>query len=94
MVQGWLKGETVIGLKKIYLDFELFGFEPTYLLAINDKVIAQSAEAKGQLGCTKLLTDRAMGVVLPTLPPFTSLSMVWASGFSALSRWACTKAIP
>jgi hypothetical protein len=58
-----LRNETVIGLNKIYLGFECFGFEPDYLVAVNDKVIAQSAEAYADLTCTKFLTDRASRIV-------------------------------
>lgn len=66
---GFLRGETVIGLNKIHLGLGRFGFYPRYLVAVNDKVIAQSAEAFAALTCVKFLSDRSAHL-LPA-GPFT-----------------------
>lgn len=61
----FLTGQTVIGLNKIHLGLESFGFYPRYIVAVNDKVVQQSADALRGLSSIKFVTDRA----LPHLPP-------------------------
>ncbi|MEL7090193.1 MAG: 6-hydroxymethylpterin diphosphokinase MptE-like protein [Pseudomonadota bacterium] len=65
-----LRRHTVIGLNKIYLGRDRFGFEPDYLVAVNDKVIAQSAEAYAGMASTKFFTDRATDIVPPAPDTF------------------------
>lgn len=60
---GFLRGETVFGLNKIYLGLEKFGFYPRYLAAVNDKVIRQSAEAYRQMSCVKFLCESCADAV-------------------------------
>lgn len=55
---GFLKGETVFGLNKIYLGLEKFGFQPDYLVAVNRKVIEQSCLAYASMACTKFISTR------------------------------------
>lgn len=40
---SFLADEITIGMNKIFLGFELFGFHPKYYLAVNEKVVAQAA---------------------------------------------------
>jgi hypothetical protein len=56
-----LRWETTIGLNKIFLGLPKFGFYPRYYVAINDKVLRQSADAIRALNAVKLLSDRAAG---------------------------------
>lgn len=65
----FLSGEIVFGLNKIHLGLRKFGFFPRYLVAVNDKVIAQSAEAYRDLSAVKFLTERALDILPPD--PFT-----------------------
>ncbi len=62
---GFLRNEIVFGLNKIYLGLEKFGFYPRYLVAVNDKVIAQSAAVYRQMTAVKFLSDCAAALVPP-----------------------------
>jgi len=54
---GFLRHEIVFGLNKIYLGLEKFGFYPRYMVAVNDKVISQSAKAYRQMTAIKFISD-------------------------------------
>lgn len=54
-----LRREHVIGLNKIHLGLERFGFYPRYHVAINRKVVAQSREAIRALHCVKFIARPA-----------------------------------
>jgi hypothetical protein len=54
-----LRGEVVIGMNKIFLGFGKFGFYPRYYVAVNRKVIAQSAAEIRAMRCVKLLGSHA-----------------------------------
>ena len=56
---GALRAETVIGMNKIHLGLSAFGFYPRYYIAVNRKVIAQSAAEIKALRCVKLLGSHA-----------------------------------
>jgi hypothetical protein len=58
-----LAHEVVIGLNKIHLGLDRFGFQPRYLVAVNDRVIAQEARALAALPCVKFITDRAAHIL-------------------------------
>lgn len=55
---SFLRRETVIGMNKIHLGLERFGFYPRYYVAVNRHVLEQSAEAIRALTCVKLISDR------------------------------------
>lgn len=55
---SFLRNEIVIGLNKIYLGFETFGFYPKYYVAVNEKVIDQSVEQIGNITSVKFISDR------------------------------------
>jgi hypothetical protein len=59
-----LRRETTMGLNKIYLGLRRFGFYPRYYLAVNEKVLAQSAAEIRALNCVKFLAARAAGTGL------------------------------
>ena len=59
----FLRGEIVFGLNKIHLGLEKFGFYPRYLVAVNDKVIQQSAEIYRRMTAIKFLSDSCAGLV-------------------------------
>ena len=59
-----LRGEIVIGLNKIYLGLDRFGFWPRYLVAVNDKVVWQSAQIYRAMTAVKFIPDR-MSAVMP-----------------------------
>lgn len=61
----FLRHETVFGLNKIHLGLARFGFYPRYLVAVNDKVIAQSLEALRAMTCIKFVTERAEALLPP-----------------------------
>lgn len=58
-----LAGETVIGLNKIFLGLDRFGFYPRYYVAVNRLVVEQSAEDIRRLNCVKFIGDRADGLI-------------------------------
>ena len=60
---AFLRGETTIGLNKIYLGLNRFGFYPRYYVAVNQKVIEQSATAIRALNCVKLVSRRSAALV-------------------------------
>jgi hypothetical protein len=61
---SFLNRECVIGLNKIYLGFQQFKFYPKYYVAVNRKVIEQSASDIPKLNCVKFLGDRGAGGVI------------------------------
>lgn len=59
-----LRRETVIGLNKIYLGLPRLGFYPRYLVAVNQKVLAQGAAEIRAMRCTKFLGEHAVAAGL------------------------------
>lgn len=55
---AFLSREVTIGLNKIYLGIKKFGFYPRYFVAVNDKVIAQSALQINTFNCVKFISAR------------------------------------
>lgn len=55
---GPLKRQTVIGLNKIHLGLDQFGFYPKYLVAVNEKVIGQSASDLAAMNCVKFISTK------------------------------------
>jgi hypothetical protein len=62
---GFLKKQVVIGLNKIYLGFARFQFYPRYYVAINPKVITQSASEIRKLNCVKFLSRDGAKEIIP-----------------------------
>lgn len=60
---SFLRRETVIGLNKIYLGVRRFGFYPKYLVAVNEKVIRQSAAEISAMRCVKFISERGADVI-------------------------------
>jgi len=54
-----LRDEVVIGMNKIHLGFAKFGFYPRYYVAVNRKVIAQSAAEIKAMRCVKVIGSHA-----------------------------------
>jgi hypothetical protein len=52
-----LKNERIMGLNKIHLGLERFGFTPDYLVAINKLVIEQSLSEMIKLDCPKFIMN-------------------------------------
>ena len=50
-----IKEERIIGLNKIYLGLERFGFTPDYIVAINNLVIEQSLQDLIKIDCPKFI---------------------------------------
>lgn len=59
-----LRRTTVIGMNKIFLGFRKFCFYPKYYVAVNAKVIEQSADQISSLNCVKFLSKRR-GALIP-----------------------------
>lgn len=59
-----LARETVIGLNKIFLGLDRFGFYPRYHVAVNRQVLEQSVAEIQALNCVKFVSDRA-GALIP-----------------------------
>lgn len=55
----FLQGRTVIGLNKIHLGLDRFGFQPRYLVAVNARVVEQAGAAMAALSAIKLIGARA-----------------------------------
>ena len=60
---SFLRREVAIGMNKIHLGIEKFGFYPRYYIAVNRKVLEQSADAIRALNCVKFLSDRCAGLI-------------------------------
>ena len=60
---SFLKHEITFGLNKIYLGFKKFNFYPRYYVAVNRKVIEQSAEQIRKLNCVKFISDKGNDLV-------------------------------
>lgn len=56
---GFLRREHVIGMNKIFLGFERFGFYPRYYVAVNPTVVRQSLAEIRALNCVKFIGGRA-----------------------------------
>jgi hypothetical protein len=63
MTLGFLRAEQVIGMNKIFLGLEDFGFYPRYYVAINPKVLRQSGAEIRALNCVRFLGARAARAV-------------------------------
>jgi hypothetical protein len=59
----FLRRESTIGLNKIFLGLDRFGFYPRYYVAVNEKVIAQAAPRIRDLNCVKLISRRSAALV-------------------------------
>ncbi|GAB3343652.1 6-hydroxymethylpterin diphosphokinase MptE-like protein [Marilutibacter aestuarii] len=55
---AFLRRETVVGMNKIHLGFDRFGFYPRYYVAVNRHVIEQSQRHIRALNCVKFIGDR------------------------------------
>ncbi|MGY0797603.1 6-hydroxymethylpterin diphosphokinase MptE-like protein [Lysobacter sp. A286] len=60
---SFLRRQTVIGMNKIFLGFRKFDFYPQYYVAVNRKVLEQSANIIKTLNCVKFISDRADGII-------------------------------
>lgn len=60
---SFMQKELVIGTNKIFLGFRVFRFYPRYYVAINEKVLTQSASCIARLNCVKFIGSRGEGVV-------------------------------
>lgn len=58
MQLGFLRREKVIGLNKIFLGLKRFRFYPRYYVAVNARVLEQSAAEIRALNCVKFLSKR------------------------------------
>lgn len=58
MDMALVRGELTIGLNKIHLGIRKFGIYPRYYVAVNDRVIAQAADAIRTLNCVKFISQR------------------------------------
>lgn len=58
-----LRQATVIGMNKIYLGFKRFGFYPRYYVAVNQKVIEQSADQIKAMNCVKFIGQRSCNLI-------------------------------
>lgn len=60
---SFLKKETVIGMNKIFLGFKKYRFYPSYYVAVNKKVLEQSAQEIKNLNCIKFIGKRAASII-------------------------------
>ena len=60
-----IRREVSMGLNKIFLGFSRLRFYPRYYLAINQRVIEQSAPEIAQLNCVRFLKDMGSSNPLP-----------------------------
>lgn len=56
---GFLRREQVVGMNKIFLGFERFGFYPRYYVAVNPNVVRQAMAEIQALKCVKFIGARA-----------------------------------
>jgi len=94
----FLRHEIVFGLNKIHLGLEKFGFYPRYLVAVNHKVIAQSAETFRRMTAIKFISELGADLLpqdaYTRMPiPIISRPKTCPSDFTATSPRACAPAI-
>jgi hypothetical protein len=58
----------LFGLNKIFLGFEKFNIEPDYLVAVNKKVLEQSAQQYNELKIIKFISNRVNSQLIPESP--------------------------
>jgi hypothetical protein len=63
MSLDFLSREIVIGMNKIFLGFKKFRFYPRYYVAVNQKVIEQSAEHIKAMNCVKFISRRGEDLI-------------------------------
>jgi len=68
---SFLRHEVVIGMNKIFLGFDKMRFYPKYYVAVNLKVIEQSARQISQLNCLCFIDSRARDARLLKDSPMT-----------------------
>ena len=100
MELGFLRREHVIGMNKIFLGFAKFGFYPRYYVAVNPKVVQQSAAQIQALNCVRFIGGRAareaalqedaLTHIVPTDAPPARFSTNLASGLH--EGWTVTHA--
>lgn len=61
---GNIRHEICLGMNKIFLGLKTFKFHPRYYIAVNAKVIEQSARAIQALNCVRFVTDSQKQAVL------------------------------
>jgi hypothetical protein len=59
----FLRQETVIGMNKIFLGIRKFYFYPRYYIAVNQRVIEQSAKEISAMNCVKFISRRSAALV-------------------------------
>ena len=64
-----LQGEYTFGMNRIYLAFEDWGFETTFLVSVNDLVIEQCRDDFQKLTLPKFFSWRSRKVLYPSGPP-------------------------
>ncbi len=60
---NFLRRETVIGMNKIFLGFKKFQFYPRYYVAVNRKIIEQSAAQIKEINCVKFISSRGADLI-------------------------------
>lgn len=94
-----LQQQTTIGLNKIHLGLRRFGFSPRYYVAVNPKVLQQSAQAIRALPSVKFLGQHApaaglgedaLTYIVPPCPAEVRFSTDLARGFH--EGWTVTHA--
>lgn len=63
MELDFLRQEIVIGMNKIFLGLKKFRFYPRYYIAVNRKVIEQSALQIRSLNCVKIISKRGIDLI-------------------------------
>ncbi|MCV6639573.1 6-hydroxymethylpterin diphosphokinase MptE-like protein [Candidatus Albibeggiatoa sp. nov. NOAA] len=58
----------LFGLNKIFLGFDKFAIKPDYLVAVNKKVLEQSAEKYNNLDIVKFISNRVSPQLIPENP--------------------------
>ena len=64
-----LEGEYTFGMNRVYLAFDEWGFNPSYLVSVNDLVIEQCAEDFRELTLPKFFSWRARHFLYPEGTP-------------------------
>ncbi len=97
MELGFLRREHVIGMNKIFLGFQKFGFYPRYYVAVNPKVVQQSAAQIQALNCVRFIgghPDRAKLALLAAAGHLQTGSMDEARAHLRRAvEWGCNKRV-
>ena len=76
---SYLKDEYTFGMNRIYLAFEEWGFQTTFLVSVNDLVVEQCSMELNNLEIPKFISWRAKNLLFPSGRPDQNTQFLYTS---------------